>query len=539
IPDDFGMRLDFDIPPQEREFLQKRKVLVGQALQKLLGLSSPLEPKKVPVIAVVGSGGGTRAMTGLFGGLKGLQQVGALDAVTYITGVSGSTWAMSTLYQDANWSKQDINSVISVIEGRITKSFMSSLSKEKRRYYDHEMEERTKEGHLMSYVHKWGLIIEHLLFEKVKNGLPSKTTTTLSDQGRAVSDGQNPFPIYTAVNMMDKISGCEPEAEWCEFTPYEIGIEKYGAFVRTEDFGSHFFLGHMIKKLPEVSIPYLIGIWSSAFSVSLNQLWQVATGSTPAPEEVTVDSQQANEAEPSTMDTYLVNQCTDATGFERFLKNRPVVAQVYNFMRGLLLHWDYNEYCNFKAWNNTHPDAYPNRLTPNDPILNLVDAGHAINIGCVPILRPQREVDLIISLSYSWEPANILKKTANYCKDHDIPFPNVDYAIMDAAHEKEVYVFEDGEDPNAPIVLHFPMVNDTYRQFKAPGVPRKGEKEMKAGEVDVKTNKSPYKTKNLTYSKEDFRALVDLTSYNVINNKQHILNILRRAVEKKAAKMTQ
>lgn len=47
---------------------------------------------QVPVIAVVGSGGGTRAMTGLYGSLKGLQRLGLLDAMSYITGVSGSTW---------------------------------------------------------------------------------------------------------------------------------------------------------------------------------------------------------------------------------------------------------------------------------------------------------------------------------------------------------------------------------------------------------------------------------------------------------------
>lgn len=47
--------------------------------------------------------------------------------------------------------------------------------------------------------------------------------------------------------------------EWLEFTPYEVGILKYGAFVRTEDFGSEFFMGHLMKKLPETRICYLQG----------------------------------------------------------------------------------------------------------------------------------------------------------------------------------------------------------------------------------------------------------------------------------------
>lgn len=69
--------------------------------------------------------------------------------------------------------------------------------------------------------------------------------------------------------------------EWCEFTPYEVGLPKYGAFVDTEDFGSHFFLGHIIKKLSEVRIPYLMG--ESAVSI----LFQIHDGPNTILTEVT------------------------------------------------------------------------------------------------------------------------------------------------------------------------------------------------------------------------------------------------------------
>ena len=42
-----AVRLDVDIPTQEKEYLKKRKVVVAQALQKILGLGSPPETKKV------------------------------------------------------------------------------------------------------------------------------------------------------------------------------------------------------------------------------------------------------------------------------------------------------------------------------------------------------------------------------------------------------------------------------------------------------------------------------------------------------------
>src|SRR4029434_9618432 len=58
---------------------------------------------------------------------------------------------------------------------------------------------------------------------------------------------------------------CVCVAEWCEFTPYEVGLPKYGAFVHTEDFGSEYFLGHQVKKLPETRLPFMIGeIWNEA-----------------------------------------------------------------------------------------------------------------------------------------------------------------------------------------------------------------------------------------------------------------------------------
>jgi len=47
--------------------------------------------------------------------------------------------------------------------------------------------------------------------------------------------------------------------EWCEFTPYEVGIPKYGAFIPAQNFGSEYYLGHMVKKLPETRLSFLVG----------------------------------------------------------------------------------------------------------------------------------------------------------------------------------------------------------------------------------------------------------------------------------------
>ncbi len=48
--------------------------------------------RNVPNIALLGSGGGQRAMVGLLGSLVQLDKAGLLDCILYLSGVSGSTW---------------------------------------------------------------------------------------------------------------------------------------------------------------------------------------------------------------------------------------------------------------------------------------------------------------------------------------------------------------------------------------------------------------------------------------------------------------
>lgn len=47
--------------------------------------------------------------------------------------------------------------------------------------------------------------------------------------------------------------------EWLEFTPYEVGLLKYGASIRAEHFGSEFFMGRLVKRLSETRICYMQG----------------------------------------------------------------------------------------------------------------------------------------------------------------------------------------------------------------------------------------------------------------------------------------
>lgn len=64
----------------------------------------------------------------------------------------------------------------------------------------------------------------------------------------------------------------------------------------------------------------------------------------------------------------------------------------------------------------------------------------------------------------------ILELTEKYCRERDIPFPQIIFNKEDEESPKECYMFMDAENPKAPIVLHFPLVNDTFRKYKMPGM---------------------------------------------------------------------
>ncbi|XP_056332840.1 cytosolic phospholipase A2 zeta isoform X1 [Danio aesculapii] len=535
--EEMDVRLDFDIPVDEKNFLAKRRKVVSQALQKALNLSSAPDPSKVPLVAVVCSGGGSRALTSTYGSLKGLQNIQILDTVSYITGVSGATWALASIYEEPNWSKGDIDKTMESVKKELSKTIFSLFSSEQLRQYKEKIDEREKQGHIVSLIDMWGLALEYLFRGKKHMG-------TLSELQKTVSEGQNPLPIFTSVNIKNGRTESIEDAEWCEFTPYEVGFPKYGAFIPAQNFGSEYYLGHMIKKLPETALSILVGMWSSIFSVNLTNLWSIATGAAPSwTPQVEGGRSNTESSKPTALSTHLINPVTDfAKMLCGFMTSRPIVSQMFNFLRGFNLHRNYHENTGFIAWKEKHPDAFPNTLTPTDPVLSLVDAGFALNAGFPPVVRSHRNVDVILSINYSWDldQFKVIKQAQEYCTDRKIPFPKIDFKKLESEPLREVYVFEDKNNPDAPIVLHFPLVNVSFKQFKAPGVKREGEKELKEGAVDVdlNSNTSPYVTHKLTYTPEDFQRLINLTSYNIQNNKDVILNALNKALNRNRDKRT-
>ncbi|KAF1468571.1 Cytosolic phospholipase A2 epsilon, partial [Pygoscelis antarcticus] len=524
------LRLGFDLCAEEQDFICKRKKVVAAALKNALHLDEDLQEDEVPVVAVMTTAGGVRSMTAMFGSLLALQELGVLDCVSYISGLSATTWTMAKLYEDANWSQKDLRGPIGDIRKHVIKSKLHCFSLDHMKYYEKELCERKQEGHKVSFTDLWGLFIDCMLHHQ-------ESTHKLSDQQLAVNQGQNPLPIYLSLNVKDDFSTLDFK-EWVEFTPYEVGFLKYGAFVHSEDFGSEFFMGHLMKKIPESRICFLEGTWSNIFSQNFmdavylsghsEDFWHRWTRGT----EHDIEERPALPKKPHEQTTCLSipKGCLSNT-LREMMTGRPVVSTYHNFLKGLQLHNKYLDNESFCMWKDTVLDSSPNQLNEMGDYLKLIDTAFFINTSCPPILRPERKVDVILHLNYSGGSQTLpLDLFSEYCLEHGIPFPGTELSQEDREHLKECYVFEDSLE--APVLAYFPLVCDTFQKYKAPNVER-SPTEMEQGRVDVSNCIAPYGTGLLTYTEENFNKLLNLCSYNILNNKHLILQALRTAVERK------
>ncbi|XP_010963483.2 cytosolic phospholipase A2 beta isoform X2 [Camelus ferus] len=527
-PRELAVRLGCEPCAEERAFLSRRRQVVARALKQALQLDGDLQEDEIPVVAVMATGGGIRAMTSLYGQLAGLKELGLLDCISYITGASGSTWALASLYEDPEWSQKDLAGPIESLKAQVTRSKLGVLAPRQLQRYREELAERARLGYPNCFTNLWALINEALL-----HGEPHDHK--LSDQREALSRGQNPLPIYCALNTKERNLTTFEFGEWCEFSPYEVGFPKYGAFIPAELFGSEFFMGRLTKQLPESRICFLEGIWSNLYAANLqdslywssepSQFWDRW-----AQDQASLDKEQVpllKIEEPPTVAGRIAEFFTD------LLTRRPLAQATHNFLHGLFFHKDYFQHPHFSSWKATKLDGFPNELTPAEPYLCLLDVGYLVNTSCPPLLRPTRDVDLILSLDYNLHGAfQQLQLLGRFCQEQGIPFPPVLPSPEEQRQPRECHLFSDPACPDAPAVLHFPLVNASFREHSAPGVRRTAE-EQEAGEVNLSSSDSPYHYSKVTYSQEDADKLLRLTHYNICNNQERLLEALREAVQRR------
>ncbi|GFR65800.1 cytosolic phospholipase A2, partial [Elysia marginata] len=172
--------------------------------------------------------------------------------------------------------------------------------------------------------------------------------------------------------------------------------------------------------------------------------------------------------------------------------------------------------------------------------LYVVDSGLTFNSPFPVVLRPQREVDIILSFDFSARPSDDtppfkeLLLAAKWAELNKVPFPPIDPNIVEKEGLKECYVFKHPWDPNCPIVLHFCLVNVNFRREISPGVPRTTQEEIDFGNFAIFDDPAhPYSTFKFTYTHQEFERLSRLMEYNTLLCSELIFDNISTCVKRR------
>ncbi|EED15529.1 phospholipase A2 (PlaA), putative [Talaromyces stipitatus ATCC 10500] len=392
------VRVGDSLCPEEVQFRRNRQKHVVKALAKYLDLKEEdIHPDDVPVIAMCGSGGGLRALVAGSGSYLASQEAGLWDCVTYTAGVSGSCW-LQTLY-NSSLGGCDFNRLVAHLKARLgvhiafpPKALNLLTTAPTNKYLLSGLVEKLKGDPDADFglVDIYGLLLAARLLVPRGELDVSDRNLKLSNQKDLVQDGSNPLPIYTAVRHeipvsdKDDITGrravekVKEEAlkeawfQWFEFTPYELFCEEFSAGIPMWAVGRHFYEGRDQHRdeypVPELRIPALMGIWGSAFCATLAHYYK--------------------EIRP------VVRGLAGFGGIDSLIegKNDELIkvhpfdpASIPNYILGM---------------KGELPESCPESALSN-PHLQLMDAGMSNNLPIYPLLRPGRDVDIIVAFDAS------------------------------------------------------------------------------------------------------------------------------------------
>jgi len=245
------VRISDDLCDEEKAYLQNRRLFTRRALAKYLNIRErDINEEDVPIIAITGSGGGLRAMVAGAGSMEAAKKAGLFDCTTYMVGVSGSCWLMSTYF---TVGRRDFSRCIEHMKDRLgvhiayppaALDLVNCAPTNK--YLLRGIVERLKQGYAsFGLVDIYGLLLAARLLVPSNELVVKDEEMKLSNQAKYVATGEQPLPIYTAVRHEIPGLGGEGEAqterdgpavsneeakeqakreawfEWAEWTPFE------------------------------------------------------------------------------------------------------------------------------------------------------------------------------------------------------------------------------------------------------------------------------------------------------------------------------
>lgn len=463
------VRSNNNLGEQEQTFLSARDKINHKAMQQFVGFE--FERSAMPRIAFCFSGGGFRAKMATLGFLKGAQDIGLMQAASYMTGLSGSTWAIASWIASGKTLDEYVNTLGAYtyqgLEPIIHPTHVNKISDKVMNHIMHNQR--------LSAINLYGDLLANILLADFGD---ARFDISLKETHKACTSAHIPLPIYTAATV-----NIDPY-EWFEFTPFEMGSAYTKTFIDIDGYGRIFKRGEDQGYAPILPLGYMLGIYGSAFNVNVGDLIRI-TGSKLSEKIASL---------PDKIESFVNNLLVD------------VVHSPINSLRLLP-----SKVRNISYKLESHPLSHKKWLT-------LVDAGIAFNLPFPPLMRKERAIDIIIVYDASADNNNFdsLKGAQDYAITHNLRFPDIQYKDLD---KLLVRVFKDDNDPTCPIVIYFPMIkNNDYSTNFDP----------------IESSKHGYcNTFNFTYSQENINELAGLTEFTIKQHEQIIKDTIVYAIEKK------
>lgn len=363
-------------------------------------------------IALCFSGGGYRTMVYSLGILLGAEKINLLPAVSYLSCLSGSTWSVGA-YLSGNHKLCDLRNHFKIItQNNLTKFYR--LDHLFDQYMQHKFLHESSNLILL-----WGSLLANQILNHVS---PQKFSLKLSEQQYFATHYAHLLPIYTAIipnlitsgNLNFKQTQQLADSHtpishtynysWLEFTPYEVSYVAELAAVPSWAFGRKFDAGISQNFAPELPLAYLLGIFGSAFTANLTEIYR--------------------ETQPL-ISVPMIDFRQPKLNYLKYLPHlRILPAKINNFAFNLELE-PTNLGTRFWGWDKikTKIDQRLQKIAHSQNIpaqkFTLLDAGIDFNLPLPPLLKPERQIDVIIiaDISGSLPAQTELAKALKYARE--------------------------------------------------------------------------------------------------------------------------
>lgn len=248
-------------------------------------------PPRAPVLGMSLSGGGYRAMINGLGmamaTMNGSSEAAAsgvggwMDAMSYMTGLSGGSWATGSFVANDGMLPTDLINQVWNLESNLIVPSSGKVSF----YYDlvSEVGAKADEGFPTQITDYWGLALgDHLLPSQYHlDNSPNVTIDLLPNISSNFANAMLPFPIIIAAERETNTTVLATNATFWEFTPFEFGAWAVGFdnltagyFTPIEYLGTAFAAGSpngtCYKGFDQMS--FVMGTSSTLFNYALIEL---------------------------------------------------------------------------------------------------------------------------------------------------------------------------------------------------------------------------------------------------------------------------